>query len=349
MPNKSASSRLALDQRTARIEQVAQSAARRLGQIPLRRWQFVVLLLLVIWLSHSLARLFWMLVPPPELAPAAVSLVQGTTSTGSDRLTGVDILDLKSLDLFGPAPQLDQTVENLPPPIEETDTTVDTQLSLVLLGVVPSNAEEAGRAIISANGQQDVYAPGAELPVGQNVTLTRVLDQRVILNNNGRLESLWLHQEGSAGNQRLSAATRYAAPEPMTSRSWSEENDYVQTEDQPPPQFVDRSPMPEMGQGSAGESEVAAEISRNISDVVAMSIHREGGQVVGYKIRPGRNAEQFASLGLQPDDIVTAVNGVPLNNPGKIMEIYRNMSNATSASLEIKRGGSVISVDIVLQ
>src|SRR5690606_18937211 len=97
------------------------------------------------------------------------------------------------------------------------------------------------------------------------------------------------------------------------------------------------------------ENDVNAEISRNISDVVAMSIHREGGQVVGYKIRPGRNAEQFTALGLQPDDIVTAVNGMPLNNPGKIMEIYKNMSNGTSANLEISRGGSVLSVDIVIQ
>jgi general secretion pathway protein C len=90
-------------------------------------------------------------------------------------------------------------------------------------------------------------------------------------------------------------------------------------------------------------------VSRNLSDVVAMSIYREGGQVVGYKIRPGRDAEKFKTLGLQTDDIVTAVNGMPLTNPAKIMEVYKSMGNTTSASLEIKRGGSVMTVDVVLQ
>jgi general secretion pathway protein C len=92
-----------------------------------------------------------------------------------------------------------------------------------------------------------------------------------------------------------------------------------------------------------------AEVSRNLADVVSMSIHRENGQVVGYKIRPGRDAEKFKSVGLQADDIVTAINGTPLSNPAKIMEIYKNMGNTTSASLEIKRGGGVITVDVVLQ
>ena len=79
-----------------------------------------------------------------------------------------------------------------------------------------------------------------------------------------------------------------------------------------------------------------------------MSIHREGGKVVGYKIRPGRNVEMFNNLGLQADDVVTAVNGVPLSSPGKIMEIYKSMGNATSANLEIRRGGSTVNLDVVL-
>jgi general secretion pathway protein C len=94
---------------------------------------------------------------------------------------------------------------------------------------------------------------------------------------------------------------------------------------------------------------VPSDVGKSLSDVLAMSIYREGGQVIGYKIRPGRDIERFKSYGLQADDIVTAVNGMPLNNPNKIMEIYRNMGNATSASLEIKRAGSVITVDVVLQ
>jgi general secretion pathway protein C len=85
-----------------------------------------------------------------------------------------------------------------------------------------------------------------------------------------------------------------------------------------------------------------------LSDVVSMSIHREGGQIVGYRIRPGRNSELFHSLGLMADDVVTAVNGQALDSPGRVMEIYKNMGDANSARLDIRRGGENLSIEIVL-
>lgn len=91
------------------------------------------------------------------------------------------------------------------------------------------------------------------------------------------------------------------------------------------------------------------EVSKTLADVVAMSIYREAGQVVGYKVRPGRNAEAFHALGLQADDIVIAVNGMQLSTPGKIMEIYKSMGSATSANLEIRRGGSTVNLDVMLK
>src|SRR5690606_26946633 len=100
---------------------------------------------------------------------------------------------------------------------------------------------------------------------------------------------------------------------------------------------------------SAAAEPSMAQVTKTLADVVAMSIYREGGQVVGYKIRPGRNAELFDALGLQADDIVTAVNGVPLSAPGKVMEIYKSMGSATSANLEIRRGGSTVNLDVMLK
>jgi len=88
---------------------------------------------------------------------------------------------------------------------------------------------------------------------------------------------------------------------------------------------------------------------QSLSDVVSMSIHREGGQIVGYRIRPGRDQAMFDSLGLESGDIVKAVNGVELSSPQRVMEIYRDMGDAQSASLLIERGGQELSVDIDLQ
>ena len=89
--------------------------------------------------------------------------------------------------------------------------------------------------------------------------------------------------------------------------------------------------------------------SQSLSDVVSMSIHRENGQIVGYKIRPGRDRQLFDSLGLQADDVVKAVNGVELTSPQRVMEIYREMGDARSASLLIDRDGQEVSIDIELE
>lgn len=352
MQDKLVSSRLALDQRTAQFEQVMRRCGVFLSRVPLERWKWLATLILVIWLSHSLARLFWLLAPAPIIPPAVVSAVVSPASRAAEDPQTVNVAVLKEMDIFGKVDEAavaEQAAATTAPVIESE--AVDTQLNLVLRGVIGSNDEASARAIIANGAEAEVYAPGDELPVGRGVTLAKVLGLRVILNNNGRYESLWLYQDDPNAQSAIGAPY---VPDANASRSWPDQDDASANDQgggQQQPLFVDKSPGydPSRGGSPSGSADPAAEVSRTLSDVVAMSIHREGGQVVGYKIRPGRNAEQFTAAGLQADDIVTAVNGVPLTSPGKVMEIYKNMSNATSASLEIKRGGSVLSVDVVLQ
>lgn len=336
------SPRLALDQHTAQFEQVLRRGAALLGKVPLERWKWLAILLLVLWLSHSLARLFWLVAPAPDLRPATASAVIAPSGQAPSAAPPIDIAALTESEVFGKmdAAATQEAATATPAPSVIENDAVDTQLNLVLRGVIGSSVDASARAIIASGAEADVYAPGDKLPVGNGVTLAKVLDLRVILNNNGRYESLWLYKDDP--NARIAAP--YVPPEQNTGRSWSDESGGSGDQQ---PLFVDQSGGSDAAQASPADP--SSEVARSLADVVAMSIHREGGQVVGYKIRPGRNAEQFAALGLQPDDIVTAVNGVPLTSPGKVMEIYKNMSNATSASLEIKRGGSVLSVDVVLQ
>jgi len=73
---------------------------------------------------------------------------------------------------------------------------------------------------------------------------------------------------------------------------------------------------------------------------------RESGKVVGYRVRPGKERDLFNSLGLKPNDIVVAVNGVALNSSSKAMEVYKSMREETSASFDIKRGEETLSLNI---
>lgn len=344
MQDRSLNHRAAFEQRTAQLEVQLRRFFALLNRVSLQRWQWLVMLLLVIWLSHSLARLFWLIIPNPIIPPATLSLVAADAQSRTGAAPeAVNITQITALAPFG------DTAQEAAPPVDVQPTTqgietdaADTQLNLILRGVLGSNDEKAGRAIIASGERADVYAVGDTLPVGTNVTLAKVLDGRVIINNNGSFESLWLFKEDPNAPK---LTTSFAAPQ--TSGDPTQGGYANPPYQQQPPLYVDKSPMADSPRFGADPSAAAA--SKTLADVVAMSIYREGGQVVGYKIRPGRNAEMFNSLGLQTDDIVTAVNGVPLSSPGKIMEIYKSMGSATSANLEIRRGGSTVNLDVMLK
>ncbi len=337
--SQSPRAQLALQAQGAHLEQALNRLAARLKLVPLKVWQWLLCLLLVIWLCHSLAQLLWLLVPSPQIPPPAVASLptsnSGKSSSAND--VAINIEQLKSLTPFGAAPVVVADAQPQPEVVNSIENeATDTQLNLMLRGVVASNHESAARAVITAGDKADVYAIGDKLPVGSNVTLAKVLELRVILNNGGHYESLWLFKDDPKAPKISSTYSSAPSSDPRAA-SYGQ-NEFKQYS-RGPAQMVGPRPAPEAGM---------AEMSKTLADVVAMSIYRENGQVVGYKIRPGRNAEMFNSLGLQTDDIVTAVNGVPLTSPGKIMEIYKNMSNATSANLEIRRSGSVINLDVVL-
>jgi general secretion pathway protein C len=64
-----------------------------------------------------------------------------------------------------------------------------------------------------------------------------------------------------------------------------------------------------------------------------------GGQLRGYRVYPGRNRGQFAKLGLQPGDLVTAVNGAQLDDPNRALDTLRGVGMGAPVTLTIDRNG----------
>ena len=331
-----------------RLGNVQRRASQAFRRVPERRWKQLAGLLILLWLTHSLAQLFWLLVPTPEIPAAEISANALASTEANSQAQDVDVEQLRSLTLFGAggedaeAELANEPAQPLEPQIE--DQAVDTKLSLVLSGIIGSSVDASARAIIADAKTQAIYGPGDEIENQRGVKVAKVLNQRVILDNNGQYESLWLYKDDPNAPRRQ---VRYDPP-PSASRSW--EGDEEQLTQQPAEESVVEGPLEADQVNQASTSEASVEqISQNLSDVVAFNIHRENGQIKGYRIRPGRNPEAFNSAGLQAGDIVTGVNGTALDNPGKIMEIYRNLGQTTSASLEIERDGEIVTIDVELQ
>ncbi len=284
-----------------------------LQKIPVGRWRQLCIIGLAFWLCHSLAELFWLVVPEPELTPPPPPTSRSAAKKPTSA-AGIDIAALKATNLFGKASaEQKNAVAQTDPKI---DTAVDTRLNLILRGIISSNSAKAARAIIAEGRKQELYAIGDELPAGRGVKLAKVLEQRVILNNNGRYESLWLFQEDDGAAKKRPSVSRTVKREAPRR--------------EPPPRVA------------------VQQSAQSLTDVMKVSIVREGGKVVGYRIRPGRNREMFNNLGLKTNDVVTSVNGIALDSSSKAMEVYKSMKGKSTAQLELRRGDETVSVNVDL-
>jgi general secretion pathway protein C len=184
-----------------------------------------------------------------------------------------------------------------------------TTANLTLAGTLAGREPEQGWAIIGASGQTArVYATGASLPGGAR--LFAVYPDRVILDRSGARESLLLPRlsggAGAAGAARVSGLPAVAGQNASIADSVR--------------QLLVQNP-------SAG-----AELLRP-QPVFA------GGSLRGYRVYPGRNRAQFAGLGLQPGDLVMAVNGAALDDPNRGLEILRGVGQGSAVTLTVERGG----------
>jgi len=64
-----------------------------------------------------------------------------------------------------------------------------------------------------------------------------------------------------------------------------------------------------------------------------------GGEMKGFRVYPGANRQAFARMGLRPGDMVTAINGTPLNDKDRAQEIFGTLASSTEARVTITRNG----------
>lgn len=181
------------------------------------------------------------------------------------------------------------------------------KVPLVLTGVIAGTDPQSGLAIIGSSAQATkVYAVGDTIPGG--LKLHSVYDDRVIVDDNGELQTLALPRN-------LNPALA------------------------PPPSAA-------LLQGGANPSfeRVRRMISEQpglIGDVLRPQpvVDLKTGHMNGFRVFPGRDRTAFARLGLHPGDLVTAINGTPLDDRDRSEQILKTLSSASEARVTVVRGG----------
>jgi general secretion pathway protein C len=185
-----------------------------------------------------------------------------------------------------------------------------TQMNLVLVGTIAEADPQKGYAIVGDSpATARVYSVGKTITGGTK--LHSVYPDRVILDRGGKLEALLLPKKFTGGGMSAS---------------------------RPPP-----PPDANLGQRL---QDLAAQNPAAITEIIRPQPVFANGQQRGYRVYPGRNRQQFSRLGLMPGDLVTAINGTPLDDPARGMEILQSMNSATEVTVTIERNGQPTQISI---
>jgi general secretion pathway protein C len=271
----------------------------------------VVAALFALLLGRALADLVWALVPVPESARWRPAPAPAAAPRGAG---GPDVNAIVEAALFGryDAPAASEAALMAAP---------DTPLNLTLIGLLADDREEYSRALIATQGGDErAYRIGDD--VARGVVLQAIFPDRVILARGGRLETLRLERD------KAGPGGPYAAPASPVSAA------------------------PESG-GDATEqlARVRDEVLRDpakASEYIRVQPANIGGQLKGYRIYPGRDRSAFTTAGLRPGDLVTAVNGVQLDDPAKALQMLGELGQAGQVNLVVERGGQTQNISINL-
>jgi general secretion pathway protein C len=190
------------------------------------------------------------------------------------------------------------------PTTQDPNSAPLTSANLILAGTIATQDPKRGIAIISDGGPSKVYA------VGENVngaSLHSVYLDHVILDRGGTLETLLLPR-------LLAGAARGPVRGPLPARA-SAAVDNVRRLVQQDPGLLDQ-------------------VMRTVP-----SYDNTAGKLRGFRAYPGRNRNIFNKLGLKPGDLVTAINGQPLDDPQHSQEVFNTIQSSNTVTVSVERGG----------
>ncbi|MEO8062224.1 MAG: type II secretion system protein GspC [Pseudomonadota bacterium] len=180
-----------------------------------------------------------------------------------------------------------------------------SSMPLVLAGLMATADPKEGMAIIGESAATaKVVSVGQQVPGGAQ--LHSVYNDRAIIDRSGTLESVFLPRNSAVGS----------APAPL-------------------PVAVSN--------GNEGMVERMRKLVSDDPGVIGQVLRPQpvfaGGKMRGFRVYPGANRQAFARLGLRAGDLVTAINGTPLDDKDRAQEIFGTLNSSTDARVTVTRNG----------
>lgn len=256
-------------------------------------------ILLIIACAYTLSQITWALIPGDD---SQLSSPTAGLKGASTRQQEKNYRHISDAHLFG-------LYQQTSAPAIKADAP-DTRLNLTLKGVLAAMPMKNATAIISMgkNGKEDIYSIGDKV---SSASVIEIHADRVILQRGGKMETLRLPKDSNGSFiQSSPGKNRSRASRPKTP--------------------------------GAMLSDVRKQILKNPTSFGKYAIpvpYNENGKLRGYRLQPQGDSTLFEAVGLSPDDVLIAINGVELNNPAKGLKALRSLQKAKQVDLTVLRNG----------
>ena len=283
----------------------------------LNRFAVWLLLLAIIWLSWTAARLLWLLFAPP-LAPALPLLPLQNNSIANQDYSSV-------FAIFADPDPVAAVVQ--PPP------------NIVLKGVLLAIPEDFSSALLDVNGEVKNYRIGDALKDSGYVLVAVAWNEIVIADATDKQtvirmpESMPLDQSamiaGGVSNQRLQNDNMLPnAPLPAQNNGDNQFSNEEKTSENSPQSAIE---------------EAVTELQENPASYLSRMGVMAGGD--SYQVTAAMPANVRNRLGLEPGDKVLTVNGQSVgSSPAQDARVLQQVQQAGEAQIEVQRGDQVITI-----
>jgi len=246
--------------------------------------------------------------------PAADTVLTPKSTLSDTRAASgnaVNIDAIASVHLFGK-----QSAADIAAARQKVIDAPETHLNLTLTGIVANSGGGQSRAMIKdPKGKQDAYRIGQGIISG--VTLYEVYANRVILDRSGHYETLTLESVKNA--KAMGGIKRSVRAGSGLSQDLTQVRQQILADPSSASRFIRLQPA------------------------------KQNGSLVGYRIYPGADRSLFEKAGLKSGELVTAINGKPLDNPAQSLQMLGNLAHASSATVTLESGGKTRTVEVNFQ
>ncbi len=269
-------------------------------------------LLLVVACAWVLVEVTWLFFPQNEdtLLPAQQKM--RPLAAKSNQLN--NFKKLTSANIFGVSEKVAGQKQTKVP---------ETKLNLTLKGVLAAMPMKMASAIIARgkNGKEDIYGIGDKMPGG--VSIKEIHPEYVMLERGGQLEKLKLQKISGVNGLKAGGKANLSSRNTFSS-----------------------------GSPAAALTSIRNDILKNptsFGDYALPVVVKEKGRQIGYRLQPQAKGKMLSELGIEPNDVITQINGVKLNKPQNGISALRKLSTAKNLNIMVKRNGAEIPLNISLQ